>query len=352
MPCFHPSLQQPSAALGRAVGRLETGTDRSCLTSAVTRRQLSPHSNVAAGMLLTCLPSSPLFPFLLGRAVEAAATLHRPEHTDSPLGGRCDAPRHRLRMGSAQLLPRWHRFVVGLGHAAKSRCPSIPSRAVFHGVISESCLSAGSGLSGAAAHGGGREAPRYWKELERVARDALRSLARMTSAKNCLLFVTSSSLQHLCGHRRSSSNCSLVLGAVIRASSRRLLLSSLPPSPSSCLPSFFCWHQHERRAQLPPLLLPCPYLPSNASTDPGDLLSTASGDVKGVLIPPVHAGGTTPAGLPPSQALALGWETYTGGCGEGRVNWPPLGAAVRCSLARGHPTPSLLAVLQPGRGSC
>lgn len=123
------------------------GTDHCCLTSAVTCRQLSLHSKVAAGMLLTCLPSSPLFPFLLGRAVEAAGTLHRPEHTDSPWG---DAVLLSigLGMGSAQLLPRWHQFTVGPGHTAKSRCPSIPSRAIFHGVISESCLSAGSGLSG------------------------------------------------------------------------------------------------------------------------------------------------------------------------------------------------------------
>lgn len=104
-----------------------------------------------------------------------------------------------LGMGSAQLLPRWHRFTVGPGHAAKSRCPSIPSQAIFHGVISECCLPAGSGLSGAAAPGGGRKAPRHWKERECVARDALRSLARMTSAKKlpalCHIFIPAASLR-------------------------------------------------------------------------------------------------------------------------------------------------------------
>lgn len=41
--------------------------------------------------------------------------------------------------------------------------------------------------------------PRRWKEQEHVSRESFHLLVTVTSAKNSLVFVTSSSLQCLCG---------------------------------------------------------------------------------------------------------------------------------------------------------
>lgn len=53
--------------------------------------------------------------------------------------------------------------------------------------------------AGKAELGGGCQMPRHWKEQEHVSRESFHLLVTVTSAKNSLVFVTSSSLQCLCG---------------------------------------------------------------------------------------------------------------------------------------------------------
>lgn len=108
----------------------------------------------------------------------------------------------------ALLLPHW-RWINGVGRGMGClHSLSIPS--VPFSCISQNCLrvlppwgKCGSAPSEAAtakaALAGGCKMPRRWKEQEHVSRESFHLLVTVTSAKNSLVFVTSSSLQCLCG---------------------------------------------------------------------------------------------------------------------------------------------------------
>lgn len=128
--------------------------DLSCHWQAIISA-LRDHSGDARTQLSSCLSSSPLFPIALAMAVQAAVTFHWLEGAGkaAPRDAGC-APWHPSQVMDGALCPA--PTSVGAdswcgerdrGRAAGA-CVASPSRlwlpAIFHGIVSESCISRGS----------------------------------------------------------------------------------------------------------------------------------------------------------------------------------------------------------------